>query len=160
MIWTVLWLTWFWLNSDLNLALKDSSATVMSTSSLPSQSVPNFSWIRVSCELEPILWFVRKDEEEKEKNEEEKTETLVSCILETPGTIYFNFGIQPPLIGGHFHSKFSDLQVKGHGSMNVWKSLPFVVLLIYSLLFRASWAARRTTVCLDLYHSLFIYYTT
>ena len=47
-----------------------------------------------------------------------KTETLVSRISETPGTIYFNFGIQPPLIGGHFHSKFGDLHVKGHGSMN------------------------------------------
>ena len=47
-----------------------------------------------------------------------KTETLVSRILETPGVIYFNFGIQPPLIGGQFHSKFGDLLVKGHESMN------------------------------------------
>jgi len=43
---------------------------------------------------------------------------LVSRILEMPGVIYFNFGIQPPLIGGQFHSKFGDLQVKGHGSID------------------------------------------
>jgi len=58
---------------------------------------------------------VRKDEEEKRKT---KTETLVSRILEMPVVIYLNFGIQPPLIGRQFHSKFGDLQVKSHGSMN------------------------------------------
>jgi len=36
-------------------------------------------------------------------------ETLVSRISETPGMIYFNFEVQPPLIGGHFHSKLGDL---------------------------------------------------
>ena len=79
--------------------------------------VPSFSWIRVhTCELEPILRFVRKD---KEKKIEEKTEALVSSISEIPGVIYFNFGIQPPHIGRHFHSRFGDLQVNGHGSMDV-----------------------------------------
>jgi len=43
---------------------------------------------------------MRKDEEEK--NEEKKLKLLVSHIAETPGTIYFNLGIQPSLIGGHF----------------------------------------------------------
>ena len=43
-----------------------------------------------------------------------------------------------------FHSKFGDLWVKGHGSMNAWK-------YTHSRLRApmASWAARRTTVCLD-----------
>jgi len=57
---------------------------------------------------------VRKDKEKKRT----KTETLVSSILETPGAIYFNFGIQPLFIDGQFHSKFGDLRVKGHGSVN------------------------------------------
>jgi len=48
------------------------------------------------------------------KKERKKAETLVSRISEKPDAIYFNFGIQPPLIGGHFHSKFGDLPVKGH----------------------------------------------
>ena len=52
------------------------------------------------------------------KRRRKKTETLVSRILETPGTIYLNFGIWLTLIGGHFYSKFSDLQVKFHGSMS------------------------------------------
>ena len=55
-----------------------------------------------------------------------KPETLVSCISETPGAIYLYFGIQLPLLGGHFHSKFGDLRLKGHESMNAWKSLLFV----------------------------------
>jgi len=46
------------------------------------------------------------------KRQRKKTETLVSPISETPATIYFNIGIHPPLIGGHIHSKFGDLQVK------------------------------------------------
>jgi len=59
---------------------------------------------------------VRKDEEEKKRRT--KTETLVTHISETPGAIYFKFEIQPPLKGGNFHSKFGELQLKGHGSMN------------------------------------------
>jgi len=52
---------------------------------------------------------VRKDEEGEEKKLRAKTKTLVSRISETPGAIYFNFGMQPPLISGQFHSKFGDL---------------------------------------------------
>ena len=48
---------------------------------------------QISAGLEPILWFVRKDNER-----EEKIEPLVSRISETPGTIYFNFGIRSPPI--------------------------------------------------------------
>jgi len=35
----------------------------------------------------------------RRKKTRTKTETLISRILETPGVIYFNFGIQPLLIG-------------------------------------------------------------
>ena len=54
----------------------------------------------------------------RKKKQRTKTETLLSRISETPGATYLNFGIQPSLIGGQFHSKFGDLRVKGHGSMD------------------------------------------
>ena len=60
----------------------------------------------------------KKEKKKKKKTKEKKPENLVSHISETSGMIYFNFGIQPPLIGRHFHSKFGDLRVKGHESMN------------------------------------------
>ena len=60
----------------------------------------------------------KKTKKEKKNKRRTKTENLVSRISETPDTISFNFGIQPLLIGGQLHSKFGDLQVKGHGSMN------------------------------------------
>ena len=40
-----------------------------------------------TCKLELILWFVQKDKEK------EKSETLVTCISETAGAIYFNLRV-------------------------------------------------------------------
>ena len=69
-----------------------------------------FSRIRVcTWELEPILWFVQKEGEKNEGKTECFVETLVSCILETYGAIYFNFEVQPTIIGSHLHNKLGDL---------------------------------------------------
>jgi len=62
--------------------------------------------------------FVICAKRQRTKKTINKTKTLVSRISEMPGAIYFNFRIQPSLIGGQFHSKFGDLRVKGHGYMN------------------------------------------
>ena len=39
-------------------------------------------------------------------------------ISEMTSVIYFKFGMQPPIIGGHFHSKFGVFQIKDHKSIN------------------------------------------
>jgi len=67
-----------------------------------------------------------------------KNDLLPACDFQISLTINcefstccFIFGIQSPLIGGHFHRKFGGLWVKGHGSMNVRKSIfcfPFNIL--------------------------------
>jgi len=102
--------------------------------------LPNFSPIEACVsELEQFLCLCEK---------KKKTETLVSRISEMPGAIYFNFGIQPPLIGGHFYSKFGDRS----RIYECGRIATLLFLLIYSLPFARtpfSWAARHTTVCLD-----------
>ena len=65
------------------------------------------SWVRV------IFVFVQKEEKKWRTN----NETLFTHISETAGAIYFNFGMQLSVIGGHFHWKFGVLQIKVHGSM-------------------------------------------
>ena len=67
-----------------------------------------------------VFVFVQKEEEKKKekKNLRKKTETLLSRISEMAGTIYFKFGMQPAIKGGHFHSKFGVLRIKDHRSMN------------------------------------------
>ena len=55
----------------------------------------------------------------KKKPTKKKTETLVTHISEMAGAIYFKFGMQLPIIGGCFHSKFGVFQKKDHRSMNV-----------------------------------------
>ena len=91
----------------MKLCSKLSPKLVPELACIHPTSVPNFSWIRVR-KLESICDLC-KNTNKKKKNKGEKTKTLVFHISETPGAIYFNFGIQPPFIGGHFHSKFGDL---------------------------------------------------
>ena len=53
----------------------------------------------------------------RKKNEEQKLNFGLSYLGKSWRDL-LNFGIQPPLIGRHFHRKFGDLRVKGHRSMN------------------------------------------
>jgi len=88
----------------------------------------------------------------KRRRRKKNPENLLTCISEAAGVIYFNFGMLPPLIARHFHSKFGDLQINNDRSMNAWK-----LLLCCSCYYthshlhvpRTSWAAWHTTVCLD-----------
>ena len=76
--------------------------------------VPNFSLIEVCIpELGQFLCLCKK-----KKKKRTKTETLLTYISKTAGMICFNFEIQPPLIGGHFHNRFGVLQIKDDRSMN------------------------------------------
>ena len=56
---------------------------------------------------------------QKDEEKWKRLESLPTHILETLSTIFFEFGVQSPLVGGHFHSNFGVLQIKDHGVMNV-----------------------------------------
>ena len=73
---------------------------------------------RMCSQVRAVFVFVQK-EGRKKKPTMKKTETLVTHISEMAGAIYFKFGMQLPIIGGCFHSKYGVFQEKDHRSMNV-----------------------------------------
>ena len=79
-------------------------------------SVPNFSpigaRIRVLCR---ILRSVR----EEVVVEEEKTQTLATCISEMSGAIVFKFGMWTPLPSQHFCSNFGFNRIRCHEATKV-----------------------------------------
>ena len=80
-------------------------------------SIPNFSPIGArSRVLWRILQSVRKEVEEKTKK---KTQTLVACISEMAGAIFFKFGMWTPLPSRHLCSNFGFNRIRNHGATKV-----------------------------------------
>ena len=97
-----------------------------------------------------VFVSVRKEEENMKKNEETKP-ILKSHISGTLEAISLKFGMWSAEVGGSVHSKHRLVSSKQHRATKVRK-LRFLSSYQYThgCYAPASWAARHTTVCLDI----------
>ena len=100
--------------------------------------------------------------DKKKKNKKKKTKKLSqflkSHISGTREAISLKFGMWSAAVGGHVHSKNRLVSSRKHRATEVRK-LRFLSSCQYTqgCYAPASWAARHTTVCLDIYIYIYIY---
>ena len=116
--------------------------------------------IRRSCVIVAFV-SVRKEEKNKKRKKKKKmkklSQFLKSHISGTPEAISLIFGMWSTAVGGSVHSKNRLVSPRQNRATEVRK-LHFLSSCQYThgCCAPASWAARHTTVCLDL---LYIYFT-
>ena len=92
----------------------------------------------------------KKKNKKKKKKTKKLSQFLKSHISETREAISLKFGMWSAAVGGHIHSKNRLVSSRKHGATEVRK-LRFLSSCQYThgCYAPASWAARHTTVCLD-----------
>ena len=90
------------------------------------------------------------DKKNKKKKTKKLSQFVKSHISETREAISLKFGMWSAAVGGHIHSKNRLVSSRKHGATEVRK-LRFLSSCQYThgCYAPASWAARHTTVCLD-----------
>ena len=105
-----------------------------------------------------VFVSVRKEEENNKKKKTKKlSQFLKSHISGIPEAISLEFGMWSTEVGGNVHSKICLVPSRQHRATEVRK-LRFLSSCQYThgCCAPASWAARHTTVCLDIYIYIYI----
>ena len=106
---------------------------------------------QISAQSEHAFVFYGKFCEVCEMKMKKKTKKILfACISEMAGAIFFKFGMETPLTGWHVSSNIwfqSDMGSQSYIGVKI--AFSFFLLIHSRCGAPTSWAARHTTVCLD-----------
>ena len=109
------------------------------------------NWILRSRFIAVLVSVQKEEEKQIEKDEETKKVFFKSHISGTLQAISLKFGMWSTEIGGHVHSKNRFVSSRKHRTIEVRKlCFWFSCQYTHGCCMPASWAARYTTVCLDI----------